>query len=302
MIYTVTLNPAIDKELTVDAISADTVLRATNSRSDIGGKGFNVSRMLQVLGASSNALAFAAGQSGQQLQDGLEKLGIATDFVMVGGETRTNVSIVSSSSSQYIKVNESGPTISQTAQTQLLDKVQTLASAGDWWVLAGSLPPGVSADFYAQLVTILKKADAHVMLDASGEPLRLGCAAKPDLIKPNDTEAQQLTGETEPKLQAMALREMGPSNVIISLGKDGALASTPSGLHQVAAPVIVEQNPIGAGDSLVAGVVWGLTQPDATFESALRWGIACGASAASQPGTGMGDRSQIEALRDQIVV
>ena len=298
MIYTVTLNPAIDKELTVPNIATDTVLRATQVRSDVGGKGFNVSRMLATLGAESVALGFAAGNAGEQLQSGLMDLGIDNDFVWVNGETRTNVTIVSDSTHEHIKVNEAGPTVTAEAQSQLLTRIRSLAKAGDWWVLAGSLPPGVSAEFYQQLISILNDADAYTVVDTSGEPLIHACAANPYLVKPNGAEATQLTGETQPLAQATAIQKTGVKNVIISLGKAGALAATPDGVVNVASPTIRESNPIGAGDALVAGVVWGLSQ-GFEFATALRWGVSAGAAAAASAGTSMSNKAHVTKLFEQ---
>ena len=175
MIYTVTLNPAVDRELLVDKITFDTVLRASKWRVDCGGKGFNVARMLQSLGTSSVALGFAAGKTGELLNDELKSLGIETGFVWVDGETRTNVSIVSADRSHYVKVNEPGPTISGDDLVKLMQKVQELARPGDGWVLAGSLPPGVPPSIYSDMTTILQSAGVRVFLDASGEALRLAC-------------------------------------------------------------------------------------------------------------------------------
>ena len=131
MIYTVTLNPALDRELAVAAVAFDEVLRATESRVDCGGKGFNVSRMLASLGAESVALGFAGGRTGEALRDGLRALGIATDFVEIAGETRTNVSIVTHDHAHYIKVNEPGPTIAPGEQVALAAQVRERAQAGD---------------------------------------------------------------------------------------------------------------------------------------------------------------------------
>ena len=167
MICTVTLNPAVDRELTVDTIVFDTVLRASEWQVDCGGKGFNVARMLKSLGTPSIALGFAAGKSGEMLQGILEGLGIETDFVWVAGETRTNVSIVSADNENYVKVNEPGPTISESDLTTLADKIRDRVQAGDWWVLAGSLPPGVPADYYSELIDIIQSAGARVFLDTS---------------------------------------------------------------------------------------------------------------------------------------
>src|SRR5512134_62780 len=147
MIYTLTLNPAVDRELTVPALEFDSVLRATESRVDFGGKGFNVSRLINGMNATSTAVGFLGGRAGELLQDGLQSLGIGTDFVWVPGETRTNVSIVTQSHDHYLKANEKGPLVDEAKQKELLEKIDSLAKPGDWWVLAGSLPPGVTDNF-----------------------------------------------------------------------------------------------------------------------------------------------------------
>jgi 1-phosphofructokinase family hexose kinase len=299
-IYTLTLNPAVDRELTVPDIEFDTVLRASAWRIDFGGKGFNVSRMLKSLGSPSTALGFAGGKSGELLKDGLEALGIGTDFVWVAGETRTNVSIVTDAHDRYVKVNEPGPTISADEQEALIEKVRELSETGDWWVLAGSLPPGIESDFYAKLTEIIQSAGAKVILDTSGEALEKGAKAKPYLAKPNDIELEKLTGlpvndQAQITVAAQKLQQMGVSNVIVSLGKKGALLVNPDEVSLVESPVIEERNPIGAGDSMVGGLTWGLSQALPLAE-ALRWGIACGAAAASLSGTGVGSRELVEEL------
>lgn len=300
MIFTVTLNPAVDREMTVDAISFDTVLRASDWRVDCGGKGFNVARMLKSLGISSVALGFAAGKSGEMLNDKLQSLGIETDFVWVGGETRTNVSIVSAENGQYVKVNEPGPAITGADLTQLAKKIGDRVKEGDWWVLAGSLPPGVPPTYYTELISIIQSAGAKVFLDTSDEALRQNCAAKPLLVKPNDEEAHGLTGlpvgtKEEIAVVGAAISEMGPRNVIISLGKEGAVLVDNGKAWLAASPEITAANPIGAGDSMVAGVVWGLSRGD-SMQDALCKGIACGAATASQKGTSVGSLEQVNQL------
>jgi len=304
MIYTLTLNPAVDRELAVDKIIFDTVLRASEWRVDCGGKGFNVARMLQSLGTSSVALGFAAGKSGALLDDTLRLLGIETDFVWIGGETRTNVCIVSADHAHHVKVNEPGPTVSETDLAKLIQKVRDLARTDDGWVLAGSLPPGVPPAFYAEIITILQSAGARVFLDTSDEALRQSCPAKPFIVKPNAAEAQELTGlpiNTPAEIAAVgaAIQAMGPGNVIISLGKQGALLVDGKGAWLAASPEIVERNPIGAGDSMVAGLVWGLSQGH-SMPDALCRGIACGAATASQGGTAVGSLVQVNELLSQV--
>lgn len=306
MIYTVTLNPSVDRQLTVPSLSYDTVLRASSWRIDPGGKGFNVSRMLMALGTQSTALGFAAGKSGEWLRDRLEAAGIATDFVWVEGETRTNISIINESNSRYIKVNEPGPEISAESQTRLAEQVSQLAQPGDWWVLAGSLPPGVPATIYADLIERVRAAGAHAVLDTSGPALQAGCEAGPHLVKPNDVEAAALTGlpvtnHAERIAAAARIHAMGVDHVVISLGKEGALLANSADSLLASSPRITERNPIGAGDSMVGGLVWSLAREQPLSE-ALRWGIACGAASAAQDGTAVGTWEQVQSLAEQVVV
>lgn len=305
MIYTLTLNPAVDRELTVPAVEFDTVLRAEESRVDIGGKGFNVSRQLKELGAESTAVGFLGGKSGETLHDGLFTLGIGTDFVWVTGETRTNISIVTQSDGHYIKVNEKGPLVDENHQQELIDKVDSLARAGDWWVLAGSLPPGCTDDLYARIIRVLNRHGALTLLDTTGDPLRLGCAEKPYLVKPNADEAGVLTGlpygtKDEIARVAARIRELGAQNVVISMGKDGAMLQTGEETWLVRSPEVAERNPIGAGDSMVGGMVWALSRGKALKEAAA-WGVASGAVTASLSGTEVGSREMVEKLMELVV-
>jgi 1-phosphofructokinase family hexose kinase len=300
MIYTLTLNPAIDREFTVNAVEFDTVLQATESQVDFGGKGFNVSRLLKSMGTPSTAIGFVGGRAGEQMRDGLRLLEITTDFVWISEETRTNISIVTQSHDHYIKVNEKGPLVHESKQRELLGKIVSIARSGDWWVLAGSLPPGVPDSFYAQITEILNDRKAITILDTIAESLRLGCKAKPFLVKPNAEEACHLTGlpvenTAQVALAATEIRKMGAQNVVISLGKKGALLQTSDGSWLVHSPKIKEKNPIGAGDSMVGGLVWALAQGHSLKES-LGWGTASGAATASMSGTEVGSRALIEEL------
>jgi len=306
MIYTVTLNPAVDRELTVPEFAYNTVLRATAWQVDYGGKGFNVSRMLRSLGAPSVALALAGGKAGELLQEGLASLQIETAFVEVAGETRTNVSIVTEAHDRYLKVNEPGPTIGAAARTAFLERIEGLARPGEWWVLAGSTPPGIEATYYAEIIRIVRAAGGRTLLDTSGEALRAGVAAGPDLVKPNDVELAQLTGlpvtnQAQIIAAARQVQDQGPAQVVVSLGKKGALAIDDAEVYRVTAPRIEEKNPIGAGDSLVAGLVWALDQGQ-SLAGALQWGVACGAATAASSGTAVGSRAEVEQLRAQTQV
>jgi 1-phosphofructokinase family hexose kinase len=304
MIYTLTLNPALDRELTVPDLVFDQVLRATALRIDYGGKGFNVSRALSELGAESVALGFVGGKTGEKLEAGLVSLGIATDFTWVGEETRTNVSVVSENQPHYLKVNESGPTVTSAEQDALMNKVETLARPDDWWVLAGSLPPGATDTIYANVIEKLQAAGANAVLDTSGPPLRHGCESGPFLVKPNAREAGDLTGrqvetEEEVRAAAQAIHSLGVRLVLISMGKAGALLSNGDHAWLGEPPEVEERNPIGAGDASVAGLVWGLSQ-DLPLPEVLRWSVAAGAAAASLDGTAVGSYELIQSLTEQV--
>jgi 1-phosphofructokinase family hexose kinase len=271
---------------------------------DWGGKGFNVSRLLKSLGAPSMAIGFLGGKAGELLQAGLQALGIGTEFVWVAGETRTNVSIVTSSGEYYLKVNEAGPKIESGKQKELLTKIESLASPGDWWVLGGSLPPGVPDSFYARIVKLLNEHGAMCLLDTNGQSLRLGCRERPFLVKPNAGEAHALTGlpmesPAEIALAAAEIRKMGAQNVVISLGKSGALLQTAADTWLAHSPAVKERNPIGAGDSMVGGLVWALVR-GFSLKDSLGWGVASGAATASLSGTEVGSQRLIEELRSQV--
>ncbi len=301
MIYTVTLNPALDRELSVPTLAFDTVLRASAGRIDVGGKGFNVSRMLAALGAESVALGFAGGRTGEALCDGLAALGIATDFVWIAGETRTNISVVDGA--RHLKVNEPGPAVSGDELDLLRALVRRRARLGDWWVLAGSLPPGAPDGFYADLIGDIHAAGAWAALDTSGAALRHGCAARPALVKPNADEAAELTGRpvrTPGEALAAARALDGVAYAAVSLGAAGALLAHAGRAWHADPPAIRERSAIGAGDSLLAGLIKGLAQDDP--EAALRWGVACGAATAARPGTAIGSREEVVRLAREVVV
>jgi 1-phosphofructokinase family hexose kinase len=304
MIYTVTLNPAIDRELVVSNIKCDTVLRATQWRVDFGGKGFNVARMLNVLETPSVALGFAGGGNGKMLHDGLRAIGVVTDFIWVEEETRTNVSIVASDFAQYVKVNEPGPTISKAHLSALEQKIRGLVRTDDWWVLAGSLPPGVPPSIYTDLISIIQTAGGHAILDTSGEALDHGVKAKPFLVKPNTAEARKLTAldldnPSQVANAAEVIQAMGPAHVIISMGKRGAIMANGKKIWTAQSPEIIELNPIGAGDAMVGGLVCGLYRGQSIRE-AFALAIACGAATAAQRGTSVGTTGKINDLLARI--
>lgn len=306
MIYTVTLNPGLDRTLTTAAIRYNEVLRASASRLDWGGKGFNVSRALKALGMESVAVGFVGGATGQMLARGLAGLGIATEFITVEGETRTNTVIEEEGSGRYIKVNEPGPHIPIAAQDALLARLRELVTPGSVWVLAGSLPPGVDIAFYARLVTLVQARGGRACLDTSGEALRLGCAASPHLVKPNTEEAREATGRpvhtvAEAHAAARAFLDHGVEMAALSLGADGlALVTGARALH-ARPPQVQARTVVGVGDVLLAGLIWAQEHGLDLSETA-RWAVAAGTAAAIQDGVSVPDRAAVEAMAGRVEV
>jgi 1-phosphofructokinase family hexose kinase len=304
LIVTVTPNPVLDRTLTVPRIVFNEIMRATASRLDWGGKGFNVSRALCALGVESVAMGFVGGVAGQRLARGLRDLGIVTDLVTVAGETRTNIVITAGEEERYIKVNEVGPTVQAEEWQGFLDRVRERVRPGEIWVLSGSLPPGLPSDFYAQLIGLVQERGAKALLDASGEPLRLGCVAGPHLVKPNAVEAKEMTGQkigsdADALSAAAFFLDQGVELVALSLGAEGMLLASRQQAVWARPPRVQARNPVGAGDASLAGVAWALEQGLA-LEEIARWGVAAGTAAAMREGVSVGTRSEVEALYEQI--
>ncbi|MEJ5309811.1 MAG: 1-phosphofructokinase [Anaerolineae bacterium] len=298
MIITVTPNPVLDHTLTVPEITFDAVTRATASRVDWGGKGFNVSRVLLALGVQSTVLGFVGGATGQRLAAGLAALGLPTDFVTIAGETRTNVVIAEADSGRYVKVNEAGPTVQPEEIAQFLEKVRQRAVPGDTWALCGSLPPGVPDDFYAQLIEILQPRGVRVLLDTSGAALRLGCEARPFLVKPNAEEATAFAGHPvdtpdAARNAANAFLERGITQVALSLGAAGLLLATRESTAIAIPPDVPVKNVTGAGDALLAGLAYALERGLPLAEQA-RWGVAAGTASAMHEGVSIVTRESVE--------
>lgn len=307
MIYTVTLNPALDKEYHVAELNLNAVMRASSVKEDYGGKGFNIARLLIAWRADCTALGLVGGHTGDILSRGLEESGIATNFTRIGGETRTNISIVSDHTAGYFKVNEPGPQVSKTEIDTLMHLIESLVQPDDWWILAGSLPPGVEADIYAHMIRLIQHKKGKAVLDTSGEAFKLGCRVEPFLIKPNVEELIQVS-EMESKdrisdIEGMieALHAAGVKNIILSGGKEKAICSNGTQMWVGIPPKIEEKNPIGAGDAMLAAAVYCLSRKE-SLKDAFKWGMAAGSAAAGLPGTQMPARAEVMQLLKKVII
>ena len=288
MIYTLTPNPSIDRSLTLPEIRFNSVLRSQKVRLDWGGKGFNVSRALAQFGIESIATAWVGGGTGKMLADGLQRLGIQTDFVWVDEETRTNTMIIEEQGDWHIKVNEPGPSISAADIEQLKTKAEGYAKKGDLWVLSGSLPPDVPPEFYGDLVQMFNSRGAKVYLDASGDPLRYGCQAGPYLVKPNAVEAAKIVGfsiddQEDAKRAALPFLRMGVEYFSLTMGASGLLLANQNEMIFASPPKMTVRNAAGSGDSVMAAIIYGQLRGMSLVEVA-RWAVATGAAAVESEG------------------
>lgn len=287
MIVTVTPNPSLDRTVEVDALVRGAVIRARTATVEAGGKGVNISRALAANGRPSVAVLPSGGAEGAQLAYLLALPGVETVLVPVAGSSRANVSIVEPDGT-VTKVNEPGPELSP-AEVDALMQATVAACQGATWVAAsGSLPPGVAPDFYARLIERLAPTAVRVAVDTSGEPLQSALPAGPELIKPNREELAEAAGHAINTLgdavdAAQVLRCKGARAVLVSLGADGALLVEGDLVVHGEAAVDAPVSTVGAGDSLLAGFLFG----GGTGPAALAEGLAWGAAATRLPGSRM---------------
>ena len=227
MLYTVTLNPALDKTAQIDGFAVDQVNRIVSLRQDPGGKGINVSKVAKKLGTPSKAYAIVAGATGEKISSMLADGGIELVATAFEGETRTNLKVVDTKLGTNTDINEPGPEVVEDDVMRLTKALEKKVREGDVVVVSGSLPRGISPQTYAQMTVVLKAAGAKVFVDADGEPLRIALKAHPSLIKPNDIELSRLLGKElhsagEVAEAAQELVGQGIETVVVSMGAQGA--------------------------------------------------------------------------------
>lgn len=300
MIYTVTFNPAIDYVIHTDDLMVGLTNRSKSEEIYFGGKGINVSIVLGELGLKSKALGFIAGFTGQALAEGIEKMGVDADFVVLKeGTTRINVKIKASAETE---INCQGPAISDEALKELFDKLGKIVD-GDTLILAGSIPKTLPDDIYEKILSYLSDRQIKIVVDATKDLLLNVLKYKPFLIKPNNFELGEMFGvelKTNDEIVSYAkkLQEMGARNVLISMAGDGAILVDENGVvHSCGVCKGTVKNSVGAGDSMVAGFVAG--SMDGDYEYALKLGTATGGATAFSDG--LAEKSKIFELLNQLV-
>ncbi|MFG2128928.1 1-phosphofructokinase family hexose kinase [Streptomyces sp. NPDC048751] len=261
MILTVTLNTALDITYRVPVLRPHGSHRVTEVVERPGGKGLNVARVLGALGHEVTVTGFVGGATGRVVREQLLGVpGIVDALVPVAGATRRTIAVVDERTGDTTQLNEPGPLVAPAEWSAFQKAYEDLLPSASAVALCGSLPPGVPVGAYAGLVRTARTANVPVLLDTSGEPLRRGVAARPDVVKPNAEELAELTGSHEPLRATQDARRRGARAVVASLGPEGLLASTPEGRWRARPPARAHGNPTGAGDSVVAGLLSGLVE------------------------------------------
>jgi 1-phosphofructokinase len=280
MIYTLTLNPSIDYIINIEKFIPGNINLTKSEYKLPGGKGINVSQVLNNLETPNIALGFIGGFTGDFIKISLDKKNINNDFIEVNGDTRINIKMKDSSSES--EINGNSPEISSEILKKLKEKLGSLIS-GDTLVLSGSVPKSIPSEIYKDIMNSVPHG-VKVILDAKGKALLEGIKGKPYMIKPNNHELGdifdvKLKSTEDIILYGKKLLDLGAQNIIVSMARDGALLITPTSSYIANAPKGKLINSVGAGDSLVAGFTYGIYK-NLDIVEAFKLGIACGSASA----------------------
>ncbi len=301
---TITLNAAIDTSLWLDRFQRGGLNRVKRKVMVPGGKGNNVAKVLHTLGHSVTASGFIAGTTGTFIERGLQAMpGMTTAFMRVSGESRVCLTLLEEMEGTISELLEPGVEISVADAHRFLNEVQRIAAHADCVVLSGSLPTGLPQDYYAQILAALQPLSARLVLDTSGEPLRLGLSGQPHIIKPNAHEMAELMEHngTLADMVRFAQHELiGPvlkadSCILLSLGDKGAALIKTNSAFVAEPPAVAVVNPVGAGDALLAGFIDAQSRM-CDDHTSLQWAVAAGTASTLQEIAGIVNVSDIEKL------
>lgn len=287
MIVTLTINPAIDRIISIDRLAFEDRAYINSSRESAGGRGINVSSVIHSFGGETLAVLISGGDSGKRLEGLLGKCGYRIAVVPVQNEIRTNLTITDKHG-LTVNLNEPGPQLGKAEVARVERVVRDTLDRASWLMICGSIPPGVPPAFYGKLVSMARHKKVKTLLHADGDALREGIAARPTVVSPNQQEAGRLLGQTlltrTHYLEAAErIRQLGADSVVLTLGSRGAVGASADGLMEALPPRIDAVCPIGAGDALMAAYTWARERRSSVAE-ALRWGVAAGTAKARLPG------------------
>ena len=306
MIATVTLNPCLDRTITVHQLMVDETNRWTGTNLYAGGKGIDVSRAIHEMGGRTTAYGFVGGPDGRILEILLDEEGVPFSFTPIEQETRTNFIVTETSTSQQTRIDAPGPRISKKELERFTAKLRRIYPSPDLMVIGGSVPPGIPVNIYYDLVMEAKGYGVRTIVDSEGQWLEEGIRAKPYLIKPNVREAEELLKvelSTEEAIinGALELVETGIEVVVISRGKEGIIATTKERIIKAVPPPVKVRSTVGAGDCTIAGLALKLAYGEPLVE-ACQLAVAMGSAAVLTPGTELCHKADVEKLLPQIKV
>ncbi len=302
-IVTLTLNPALDKSTSTERLVPEQKLRCSQVQLDAGGGGINVSKGIRKLGGQSTAVFPTGGATGLRLQSILQEADIDIRVHTVPGETRENYSVTEISTNFQYRFTMPGVEITENQADTLLSIVAQLRP--DYLVASGSLPPGLPETYYEKVAAFAKKIDARFILDTSGAALQAAADEGLYLLKPNLAELSALVGVEKLEMNQVddaaldIIRQGKCEVVVVSLGPQGALLVTRDGFEHIPAPMAKKRSTVGAGDSMVAGMVWALSEGK-SFREMAQTGVACGTAATMNPGTELFHKADVERLLEWI--
>ncbi len=303
MIVTLTINPTIDRVISVDRLAFEDRAYINSTRESAGGRGINASCVIHSFGGKTLALLISGGNAGKRLQEHMECDGMAFQVVPIENEIRTNLTITDKHG-LTVNLNEAGPTLSKAEVARVEKVVEGTLDRATWLMVCGSIPPGVPPSFYGRLIAAARKKKVKTLLHADGEALRQGIEERPTVVTPNQQEADRLLGRTlltrTHYLEAAErIRTMGPESVVLSLGSRGAVGAFREGIFEALPPRVDAVCPIGAGDALSAAYAWAMGRKNNGVE-ALRWGVAAGTASARLPGVTFASLDQTQEMYKQV--
>lgn len=303
-VVTVTLNPAIDQTLSIPGFAAGQVNRVAGSRSHAGGKGVNVACFLADLGVEVTATGFLGSENAGLFESAFTQRNIMERFVYLPGYTRVGIKIVDGWAHETTDINFPGLTPEREDIDRLFEEIADLAVPGRWFVLSGSVPARAPHGIYAGLIQLIHEKGGRVVLDTSGRPLRAALAKAPEVVKPNVDElnelvARALDSPAAVRAAAEPLLERGVGRVVVSMGGDGAVFVERGQALLARPPRVTVQSTVGAGDAMVAGIVYATVQ-DSSLADLARIATASGAYAVTRLGPGIEDRAALENLIGQV--
>lgn len=302
-IVTLTLNPALDKSTELSRLVAEHKLRCAPMQLDAGGGGINVAKAIKKLGGEAVAVFPAGGRNGELICELLASDGVKIEPLTVEGETRENISVLETSTNAQYRLTLPGLQLTEKQADACLEMVRKLSP--EYLVASGSLPPGLPETYYEKVANFAKEIGAKLILDTSGDALKAAADEGLYLLKPNLGELSALAGVEKLEIQDVddaALKIIGQGMcevVVVSLGPQGALLVTKEGFEHIPAPTVKKQSTVGAGDSMVAGMVWALSEGK-SFKEMAQIGVACGSAATMNQGTALFNTEDVWKLLDWI--